>query len=168
MRTRACAPSSPPTRGADNRSLLPKLPRMAGSTRSDEDAARQIEDLGEQQRAISGVLRAVARSAGLQPVLDEVVEAAGRLCDADQATLYLLDHGLLHSAAYYGDPPSAEYDRQHPHALDRTTGAGRTAITGEPVHIPDITADPDYGYGGPPRRAFSLPLAARGRADHER
>jgi class 3 adenylate cyclase len=122
---------------------------MGSSTRSDEDAARQIEDLREQQRAISGVLRAVARSGGVQPVLDEVVEAAGRLCDADHATLYLLDHGLLHSAAYYGKPASADYDRKHPHALDRMTGAGRTAVTGEPVHIPDITADPEYGYGGP-------------------
>jgi two-component system NtrC family sensor kinase len=121
---------------------------MASPTRSDEDAAREVEDLREQQRAISAVLRAVAGSGGLQPVLDEVVEAAGRLCDADQATLYLLDHELLHSAAYYGDPASAEYDRQHPHALDRTTGAGRAALTGEPVHIPDIGADPEYVYAG--------------------
>jgi class 3 adenylate cyclase/putative methionine-R-sulfoxide reductase with GAF domain len=127
----------------------PKLRRIATPTRSDQDAARQLEDLRQQQRAISGVLRAVARSGGLQPVLDEIVEASGRLCDADQATLYLLDEGLLHSAAYFGEPASAEYDRQHPHALDRTTGAGRTAITGEPVHIPDVTADPEYVYAGP-------------------
>ena len=122
---------------------------MASPTRSDEDAAREIEDLREQQRAISAVLRAVARSGGLQPVLDEVVDAAGRLCDADQATLYLLDHDLLHSVAYYGDPATAEYDRQHPHAIDNTTGAGRAALTGEPVHIPDIGADPEYIYAGP-------------------
>jgi class 3 adenylate cyclase/putative methionine-R-sulfoxide reductase with GAF domain len=122
---------------------------MAGTTGTDQDAARQVEDLREQQRAVSAVLRAVARSGGLQPVLDEIVEASGRLCDADQATLYLLDHGLLYSAAYYGEPASAEYDREHPHALDRTTGAGRAALTGEPVHIPDVTADPEYAYAGP-------------------
>jgi hypothetical protein len=39
------------------------------------ELARQLEDMREQQRAISGVLRAVARSAGIQPVLDEVVDA---------------------------------------------------------------------------------------------
>jgi class 3 adenylate cyclase len=132
-----------------NKHRRPKLRHIAGPTHSEQDAARQIEDLREQQHAISGVLRAVAGSGGLQPVLDEVVEAAGRLCDADHATLYLLDHGLLHAAAYYGDPESAEYDRQHPHALDRTTGAGRTALTGEPLHIPDISADPEYVYAGP-------------------
>lgn len=32
---------------------------------------RELETLREQQQAISGVLRAAARSAGLQPVLDE-------------------------------------------------------------------------------------------------
>jgi class 3 adenylate cyclase len=138
---------------------------MAGPTPSDKDTARQIEDLREQQRAISGVLRAVARSGGLQPVLDEVVEAAGRLCDADHATLYLLDHALLHSAAYYGKPASADYDRKHPHALDRMTGAGRTAITGEPVHIPDITAEPEYGYGGP--RFYRALLGMPVKVDHD-
>jgi hypothetical protein len=42
--------------------------------------ARRLEDACEQQRAISGVLHALARSTGLQPVLDEVVEACERLC----------------------------------------------------------------------------------------
>jgi GAF domain-containing protein len=124
---------------------------MASPTGDDHDASRQLEDLREQQRAISGVLRAVARSTGLQPVLDEIVEASRRLCDADYGALYLLDQGLLHLATYHGEPESAEYDRQHPHALDRTTGAGRTAVTGEPVHIPDILADPEYVYPGPAR-----------------
>jgi GAF domain-containing protein len=122
---------------------------MAGPTGNEQDFARELEDLREQQRAISGVLRAVARSAGLQPVLDEAVEACRRLCDADYGALYLLDGELLHLATYHGEPKSAEYDRQHPHALDRTTGAGRTAVTGEPVHIPDVFDDPEYVYPGP-------------------
>jgi hypothetical protein len=44
-----------------------------------------LEDVREEQYAISGVLRAVARSAGLQPVLDQVVEACRRLCKATPA-----------------------------------------------------------------------------------
>jgi hypothetical protein len=48
---------------------------------------RQLEDLRAQQRAISAVLRAVARAAGLTPVLDEVVEACKRLCEADYGAL---------------------------------------------------------------------------------
>lgn len=122
---------------------------MASVASDDAELARQLEDLREQQRAISGVLRAVARSAGIQPVLDEVVEACERLCRADYGALYLLEHGLLHVAAHDTDADGAEYDRQHPHALDRTTGAGRAAVTREPVHMPDIREDPEYSYGGP-------------------
>jgi hypothetical protein len=122
---------------------------MVGPAGKDKDAERQLEDLREQQRAISGVLRAVAGSDGLQPVLDEIVEACRRLCDADHGALYLLKEELLHVATNQGEPGTAEYDREHPHALDRTTGAGRTAVTGEPVHIPDVLDDPEYVYSGP-------------------
>jgi class 3 adenylate cyclase len=113
------------------------------------DPTRQLETLREQQRAISGVLRAVARSTGLQPVLDEVVEACRRLCDADNGALWLLEDGFLHSVAHHGESEGAAYDRQHPHPLDRTTAAGRTAVTRQPVHIPDADADPEYTYPGP-------------------
>ena len=108
-----------------------------------------LEDAREQQRAISGVLHAVARSGGLQAVLDEVVEACQRLCKADQGALYLLEDGLLHSAAHRGFPDAVEYDSQHPHALDRTSAAGRAALTRKPAHIPDVEKDWEYTYGGP-------------------
>jgi class 3 adenylate cyclase len=122
---------------------------MAGVASDSAELARQLEDVREQQRAISGVLRAVARSGGLQPVLDEVVEACQRLCKADQGALYLLQDGLLHSAAHHGLPEAVEYDSQHPHALDRTSAAGRAAVTRQPVHIPDVEKDPEYTYAGP-------------------
>ena len=122
---------------------------MASVASDDAELARQVEDLREQQGAISGVLRALARSAGIQPVLDAVTEACERLCRADYGALYLLERGLLHVAAHHTDADGAEWDRQNPHALDRTTGAGRAAVAREPVHIPDIHADPEYSYGGP-------------------
>jgi class 3 adenylate cyclase len=130
-------------------SSAPKLQPMPSPIGNDQDPVRELEDLREQQRAISDVLHAVARSAGLQPVLDEIVEACRRLCDADYGALYLLDQELLHVVTDQGEPGSAEYDREHPHALDRTTGAGRTAVTGAPVHIPDVFDDPEYVYPGP-------------------
>src|SRR4029450_11073655 len=114
-----------------------------------EDQARQLEDLRQQQRAISGVLRAVARSSGIQPVLDEVVEACKRLCKADYGALWLPEHDLLQAGAHHGEAEGAEYDRQHPHPLDRTTAAGRAAVMREPIHIPDIRLDPEDSYRGP-------------------
>jgi class 3 adenylate cyclase len=127
----------------------------------DAELARRLADMREQQRAISGVLRAVARSAGVQPVLDEVVEACERLCRADYGALYLLEHGLLYVVAHDTTSVGAEWDKQHPHVLDRTTGAGRAAVERKPIHIPDMKGDPEYSYGGPTdyyRSLIAVPL----------
>jgi class 3 adenylate cyclase/putative methionine-R-sulfoxide reductase with GAF domain len=122
---------------------------MARAASDDSKLAREVEGLREQQRALSDVLRAIARSEGLQAVLDEVVEACRRLCEADQGGLWLLEDGLLHSAAHQGGAVAAQFDSEHPHVLDRTTMAGRTAVTRETTHIPDVLEDPEYAYSGP-------------------
>jgi adenylate cyclase len=129
---------------------------MADSaTRTADEPARGDSNLREEQRAISSVLRAVARARGLQPVLDEVVEACRRLSHSDRSALWLLKDGLLHSAAHHGTPDAADYDRLHPHSLDRTTAAGRVAVTRQMVHIPDVEVDAEYAYQGPrPYRAM--------------
>lgn len=122
---------------------------MARTTSDASKLAREVQNLREQQRALSDVLGAIARSEGLQAVLDEVVEACRRLCEADQGALWLLEDGLLHSVAHQGGPVAAQYDSEHPHALDRTTAAGRTALMRKTIHIPDVLNDPEYGYSGP-------------------
>jgi class 3 adenylate cyclase len=122
---------------------------MAGVAGDGPNHTRELESVREQQRAISGVLRAIARAAGLQPVLEEVAEASRRLCDADHGALWLLKDGLLHLGAHDGEPEGARYDQEHPHALDRTSAAGRAAVERAPVQIPDILADPEYTYAGP-------------------
>lgn len=124
------------------------------------ELTREVERLREQQRAVSDVLGAVTRAEGLGPVLDEVVESATRLCAGDRGRLWLLENGLLHAAAQYESTPyespeTYEYDVEHPHVIDRTSLAGRVALTRAPVHIPDILADPEYTYPGPrPYRAM--------------
>jgi class 3 adenylate cyclase/putative methionine-R-sulfoxide reductase with GAF domain len=128
---------------------------MAGVV-PESELVRRLEAADERQRAISSVLRAVARSAGLQPVLDEIVEACRRLCDADTGALWLLENGLLQSAAHQGAPAAAAYDSRHPHSVDRTTAAGRTALLREPVLIPDVELDSEYAYSGP--RAYRAML----------
>jgi class 3 adenylate cyclase len=122
---------------------------MAGATDDVSRLAREVENLREQQRALSDVLRAIARSEGLQAVLDEVVEACRRLCEADNGALWLLEGGLLHSVAHHGEAEAAQYDSRHPHALDRTTMAGRIAVVRETIHLPDVLDDPEYAYAGP-------------------
>jgi class 3 adenylate cyclase len=117
------------------------------------ELARANENLREQRRAVAEVLRAVARSEGLQPVLDEIVEAARRLCQGEHAQLYMAEGDLFvifsqSSVSQSGDLPAAyEYSVEHPHARDRTTVIGRVALIGGAVQIPDVLADPDYSHG---------------------
>src|SRR2546427_4838479 len=114
-----------------------------------EELARSNERLREQQGAISSVLRAVVRSAGLQSVLDEVSKAARRLCVGDYSSLYLAEGDFLLAVSGDGGADQWEYDKHHPHPLDRTTFAGRAAVTRDIVHVPDVFVDREYAYPGP-------------------
>jgi adenylate cyclase len=112
------------------------------------DLARLLASAREQQRAVSDVLRAVARSEGLESVLDAVVAAAGRLSESEASALYLTEGELLRIAVMHGTPEVYEYEKEHPHVRDRSTLVGRVALTNEVVHIPDVPADPEYSWPG--------------------
>ncbi len=99
-----------------------------------DKSARGLEAAREQQRAVSRVLRAVARAEGLQPVLDEVVESVTLLSGVENGRLWLVENGQLHAFANHGLDETFAHDRQHPHPIDRTTLAGRTALTRAAVH----------------------------------
>ena len=113
-----------------------------------ETAASQLEILREQQRVSSQVLRAVARGAGLQSVLDEVAEAASCLCAAENGRLWLFRDGMLHVVASSGSREGYDTHEQ-PGVPHRGTMAGRAAVTRAVVHLPDVDADPEYTYAGP-------------------
>ena len=121
---------------------------------------RENENLRDQQRAVSKVLRAVARSEGVQPVLDEMVEAATRLSNAENGRLWLYKDGMLHVVANHGTTEGLAYDREHPKIPDRTSMAARCALTRAIVHIPDVDADPEYTYAGPRhyRSGLNVPI----------
>ena len=114
----------------------------------------------EQQRAIGDVLRAIARSEGLQTVLDEIVETVSILGRGDNVRMWLVRDGFLHAVANGGWSDGWDYDRAHPHVIDASSASGRAALTKEPVHIPDVTADPEYAYDGPVtfRTNLSVPI----------
>jgi adenylate cyclase len=118
--------------------------------RADEDALlAEVARLREQRQAISAVLRAVASSQGLQPVLDEIVLAARTLCDGEHSQLYLLEGDVfrVHAASEDTDEGYA-YAEAHPHPLDRTTVVGRAGMARDVVQIPDVLEDADYSFGG--------------------
>jgi class 3 adenylate cyclase len=125
-----------------------------------DELERRLEAAKRQQRAIGRVLHAVVRAEGLQAVLDEVVEAATLLSGVEFGRLWLVEDGQLRAFANHGFDETFEYDQRHPHPIDRTTMAGRTALTRDVVHVPDVDEDPEYTYAGPrPYRAnLSVPV----------
>ena len=121
---------------------------MADVATDAAELARQLDAAREQQRAVSDVLRAVARSEGLELVLNAVVGAAGRLCESEASALYLTEGELLRIAVMHGTPEVYEYEKDHPHVRDRSTLVGRVALANAVVHIPDVPADADYSWEG--------------------
>lgn len=155
---RAARLANAPDRGPTCRSLAVPAALSGGWTRvrrvggheplDFEQLVRENENLREQRRALDEVLRAVARSEGLQPVLDAIIEAATRLCHGEHGQLYLAEGDVFLIASQIADMAEGyDYAKEHPHLRDRTTVVGRTALAGEAVQIPDVLDDPDYSFG---------------------
>ncbi len=105
------------------------------------------ESLG-QQTATSKVLEVISRSAfDLQAVFETVAESSVRLCGADRAFIYRFDGELLRMAVAFNAPQGLkEFIAQNPIRLGRNSASGRAALERQTVHIPDISADPEYTY----------------------
>jgi class 3 adenylate cyclase len=133
-----------------------------------EGLVRDLERLREQRQALGEVLQAVTRGEGLQPVLDEIVAAAQRLCDGEHAQLYLGEGDVFHIASESGGQHAGfEYDSEHPHRRDRKTVVGRVALSGEVAQIADVLDDPDYDHGAQAivgfRALLGVPILLEGR-----
>ena len=133
-----------------------------------EGLVQDLERLREQGRAVGEVLRAVTRGEGLQPVFDEIVAAAQRLCDGEHAQLYLGEREVFHIAAHSGGQRAGfEYDRERPHLRDRTTVIGRVALSNDVAQIADVLVDPDYDHGAQAivgfRALLGVPIVLEGK-----
>src|SRR5262249_29662994 len=110
---------------------------------------KELSEALEYQTATGDVLNVISRSPSqLQPVLDAIVETAGRLCQADFACVYeLREDGNYHFVAGSNvSPEFLEYLREHPIAPGRETVTGRAALERCTVTIPDVLVDPDYNW----------------------
>jgi GAF domain-containing protein len=137
----------------------------------DEVRAR-TEELSEslqQQTATSDVLKVISRSTfDLKSVLQTLVESAGRLCNADYATITRQKDGVLFFAEAYGySSEFIEYVKAMPVERGRGTATGRALLDGRITHIADVSADPEYTWAeaqklGGYRTVLGVPMLREG------
>jgi GAF domain-containing protein len=121
--------------------------------------ARLLNELGQrttdltesldQQTATARVLEVISRSAfDLHAVFETVAESSVRLCEADRAYIFRLDGEVLRVvAAFNASQENKDFVERNPIRLDRGSASGRAMLERRTIHIPDISADPEYSYG---------------------
>ena len=129
----------------------------------------ELRESLQRQTATADVLKAISRSAfDLKTVLDALVEAAARLCEADQGTIARERDGLYQRVATYGfSDQFTELVRDVPVKPERGSATGRALLEGKVVHIPDVQADPEYTFSdaqklGGFRTILSVPMLREG------
>jgi two-component system, NtrC family, sensor kinase len=129
----------------------------------------ELRESLQQQTATADVLKVISRSAfDLKTVLDALIQAAARLCEADQGTIARERDGVYQRVAAYGYPDDfKEYVRTLPVVPERGTAVGRALLEGKIVHIPDVLADSEYTFVegqklGGFRTVLSVPMLREG------
>jgi C4-dicarboxylate-specific signal transduction histidine kinase len=122
--------------------------RLSVLSRADLEA--QVTELLDQQSAISEVLRTMASSPNdLQPVFDNIVANAARLCRSERATLRMVDkEGLLLVSLKLPPEMEAGYSPP-PLRVDHNSTVGRLAARKSTVHIPNLGEHEFFRAGDP-------------------
>src|SRR5499425_3068514 len=113
---------------------------------------RDLTDALEQQTATAEILGAISGSpTELRPVLETVVHAAARFCDAPDVAILRTDQGILRMAAAIGEFGEEMVRRagsleavQFP--ISRGTVSGRSVVERRSLHVHDLATEPEDEY----------------------
>jgi class 3 adenylate cyclase/putative methionine-R-sulfoxide reductase with GAF domain len=125
----------------------------ASSSKLTKDAeiarlSRELDKALEQQIATSKVLQLISASSGdLQPIFDEILQNATRICEANFGVLLLFDGKNFRVPATHNAPPEfVEFRRRHP--IIRSSGVLQHVIsTKQLLHISDCRDDASHRLG---------------------
>jgi signal transduction histidine kinase len=111
--------------------------------------ARELNEVLEQQKATSEVLRVISSSpTDAKPVFDTIAKCVVQFCRAQHSMVFRFDGTLIYLAGEYGyTVKGAEVLRGiYPIAPGRASAAARAILSGTVSQVPDIDADPDYAH----------------------
>ena len=114
---------------------------------------RELAEAQEQQTTTGEILRAIASSStNLQSVLDTLAESAGRLCEANDGQLRLIEGDGLKLVASFGPkPPTHLTPLSRSHTPRQTKKSALVRTTSAPWnHHPPFCKRRRTGYSTPP------------------
>ncbi|SMO95751.1 GAF domain-containing protein [Ruegeria faecimaris] len=110
-----------------------------------EERTEEVTQALEYQTATSDVLSVISRSPNeLEPVLQEILRVANRICDPKYAAISILNpqDNLYHTDIMLDfDSDFMKFMKSHPVPAGHGSGIGQTAARGETVYYKDTEAD---------------------------
>ncbi|MEX0282804.1 MAG: GAF domain-containing protein [Arenibacterium sp.] len=106
----------------------------------------ETQEALDQQTATADVLKSISQDAfDLPAILQRLIEAAARLCEATICIVFHRVGDELHLGANTGcSPEMVTFHTENPHRINRTNIAGRAVLERRTVHVPDVFEDEEF------------------------